>query len=60
LEIKEVSFFISFDQCKFDIYFVRDKYGYPGLFSGATGMVNLLLAFHPQPVLVSVDDMGLL
>jgi hypothetical protein len=33
---------------------------YPCLFSGAIGLVNLLLAFHPQPVLVSVNEIGLL
>jgi hypothetical protein len=26
---------------------------------GAIGLVNLLLAFHPKPALVSVDEMGL-
>jgi hypothetical protein len=35
------------------------KYCYSCLFSGAIGLVNLLPAFHPQPALVSVDEMGL-
>jgi hypothetical protein len=26
--------------------------------SGATGLVNLLPAFHPQPVLVSIDEVA--
>jgi hypothetical protein len=30
------------------------------LFSGAIGLVNLLLAFHPKPVFVSVNEMDLL
>jgi hypothetical protein len=54
-----VSFFILFYQCKFEVYFVQDKYWYSCLFSGAIGLVNLLLAFYPKPVLVSVDEMGL-
>jgi hypothetical protein len=29
-------------------------------FQGAIGLVNLLPAFHPKPVLVSVNEMGLL
>jgi hypothetical protein len=29
-------------------------------FLGAIGLVNLLPAFNPNPVLVSVDEMGLL
>jgi hypothetical protein len=33
---------------------------YSRLFSGAVGLVNLLPAFHPKPVLVSVVEMGLL
>jgi hypothetical protein len=44
----------------FEVCFVRDKYCYPCLFLGAIGLVNLLPAFRPQPVLVSVDEMGLL
>jgi hypothetical protein len=43
-----------------EVYFVQDKYGYPCLFSGTIGLVNLLLAFHSQPVLVSVNEIGLL
>jgi hypothetical protein len=48
------------DQCKFEVYFVRDKYCYSCLFSEAIGLRNLLPAFHPKPVLVSVNEMGLL
>jgi hypothetical protein len=33
--------------------------GTPAFFGGAIGLVNLLPAFHPKPVLVSVDEMGL-
>jgi hypothetical protein len=29
-------------------------------FLGAVGLVNLLPTFHPKPVLVSVDEIGLL
>jgi hypothetical protein len=29
-------------------------------FGGAIGLENLLPSFHPKPVLVSVDEMGLL
>jgi hypothetical protein len=32
----------------------------PACFWGAIGLVNLLPAFHPKPVFVSVNDMGLL
>jgi uncharacterized membrane protein len=53
--ISIVSFFIFFDQWKFDVYFIQDKYCYPCLFTGAIGLVNLLPAFFPQPVLISVD-----
>jgi hypothetical protein len=35
------------------------KYWYSCLFWGAIGLVKLLPAFHPKPVLVSVDEMGL-
>jgi hypothetical protein len=49
----------SFDQCKFEVYFVQGKYCYSCLFWGAIGLVNLP-AFHPKPVLVSVNEMGLL
>jgi hypothetical protein len=55
-----MSFFILFDECRFEVSFVRDKYCYSCLFSGAIGMVNILPAFHPKPVLFSVDEMGLL
>jgi hypothetical protein len=34
--------------------------GTPASFLGAICLVNLLPAFHPEPVLVSVDEMGLL
>jgi hypothetical protein len=50
-------FFILFDQCESEVYFVRDKYCYSCLFSGANGLVNLFPAFHPKPVLVSVNEM---
>jgi hypothetical protein len=43
-----------------EVYFVRDKYCYSCLFSGAIGLVNLLPAFHPKPMLISVSEMGLL
>jgi hypothetical protein len=36
------------------------KYCYPCLFSETIGLVNLLPAFHSQPVLISIDEMGLL
>jgi hypothetical protein len=29
-------------------------------FGGAIGLIDLFSAFHPQPVLVSVNEMGLL
>jgi hypothetical protein len=59
--IKEgMSFFILFDQCRFEVYFGIDKYCYSCLFSGAIGLVNLLPAFHPKPMLVSVSEMSLL
>jgi hypothetical protein len=32
----------------------------PACFGGATGLVNLLPAFHPKPVFVSANEMGLL
>jgi hypothetical protein len=51
-----MSFFILFDQCKVEVYFVQDKYCYSCLFLGAIGLVNLLQAFHPKPVLISVDE----
>jgi hypothetical protein len=40
--------------------FTLSKYCYSCLFSGAIGLVNLLPAFHPKPVLIFVDEMGLL
>jgi hypothetical protein len=52
----EMSFFISFHQCKFEIYFVRCKYCYSCLFSRAIDLVNLLPAFHHKPVFVSVNE----
>jgi hypothetical protein len=54
-----MSFFMSFDQCRFEVYFVRDKYCYSCLFSGAIGLVNLLPAFRPKPMFISVGEMGL-
>jgi hypothetical protein len=53
-----MSFFISFDQCRFEVYFVRDEYCYSCLFWRAIGLVNLP-AFHPKPMLISVGEMGL-
>jgi hypothetical protein len=32
----------------------------PACFGGAIGLVNILPAFHPKPVLISVDEVGLL
>jgi hypothetical protein len=32
----------------------------PACFGGAIVLVNLLPAFHPKPMLISVDEMGLL
>jgi hypothetical protein len=55
-----VSFFISFDQSRFEVYFVQDKYYYLCLFSGTIGLENIPPAFHSQPVLISVDEVGLL
>jgi hypothetical protein len=55
-----VSFFISFGQHWFEVYFVQDKYCYACLFSKAIVLGNLLAAFHPKPVLVSVDEVGIL
>jgi hypothetical protein len=55
----EVSFFVLFDQCKFEVYFVWYKYCYLYLFWGATGLVELL-AFHLKPVFISVNKMELL
>jgi hypothetical protein len=55
-----MSFFILFDQCKFEVYFVRYNYCYFCLFSGAIGLVNLLPAFHTQLVFISVNKMDLL
>jgi hypothetical protein len=54
-----MSFFISFHQCKFEVYFVQDKFCYLCLFSGAICLVELP-AFHSQPVLISVSEVGLL
>jgi hypothetical protein len=55
-----MSFFTLFDQCRFEVYFVRDKYCYSCLFSGAIALINLLPAFHPKPMLISIGEMGLL
>jgi hypothetical protein len=55
-----MSFFVSFDQCRFEVYFVRYKYCYSCLFSGTIGFVNLLPAFHPKPILISVDEIGVM
>jgi hypothetical protein len=51
---------ISFDQCRFEVYFVWGKYCYPCLFLGKFCLVNLFPAFHSQPVLISVNEVGLL
>jgi hypothetical protein len=51
----EVSF-ISFDQCKFEVYFVWYKCCYFFLFWGAIGLVNVILAFHSKPVFVCQWD----
>jgi hypothetical protein len=32
----------------------------PACFLGATGLVNLLPAFHPKPMIISVSEMSLL
>jgi hypothetical protein len=45
---------------KFEVYFIWDRYCYPCLFTGTTGLVGLLSAFPSQPVLVSVNEVGLL
>jgi hypothetical protein len=55
-----VSFFVSFDQCRFEVYFVWDTYCYSCLFWGAINLLNFLPAFLPKPVFVSVDEMCLL
>jgi hypothetical protein len=55
-----MSFLILFDQCRFEVYFVRDKYFYSCLFSEAIGLVNLLPAFHPKLMFISASEMGLL
>jgi hypothetical protein len=49
-----------FGQCKFEVYFVGDKYCYFCLFSVAIGLVNLLSDFHPKSAFTSVDQMGFL
>jgi hypothetical protein len=41
-----MSFFVSFDPCEFEVYFVQDKYCYSCLFLGTSGLVNLP-AIHP-------------
>jgi hypothetical protein len=43
-----------------EVYFVCGKYCYSCLFLWAIGLVNLLPTFRPEPVFVSVNDMGLL
>jgi hypothetical protein len=48
-----MSFFILFDQCKFEVYF-EINIATPAVFM-AIGLVNLLSAFHPKPVFVSVN-----
>jgi hypothetical protein len=55
----ECPFFLSFDQCKFEIYFFLDKLLLLPVFR-AIGLVNILLAFHPKPLLVSINEMDLL
>jgi hypothetical protein len=52
-------FLISFDQRKFEVYFVWDKYFYSCLFSGTIGLVNLP-GFHHKPVFISVNKICLL
>jgi hypothetical protein len=47
-------------KCRFEVYLVRDKYCYSCLFLLTIGSVNLLPGFHFQPVLISVDEVGLL
>jgi transposase InsO family protein len=54
-----MSFFISFDQCRFEVYFVKDKYCYSCLFSGAIGFLNLLPAFHNGPAFMVEIVQGL-
>jgi hypothetical protein len=49
------SFFILFDQCRFEA--TLSKYCYSCLVLGAIDLVNLLPAFHPKPVLVSANEM---
>jgi hypothetical protein len=56
----EMSSFVLFDQCKFEIYFVWYKYCYFCLFSGAISLVNHLSVFHPKPLFISVNNVGLL
>jgi hypothetical protein len=56
----EVSFFVSFDQCKFDFSFVWYKYFYPCLFSGDFSLVNHLSDFHTEPLILFVNKVGLL
>jgi hypothetical protein len=41
-------------------YFVQYKYCYSCLLSGAIGLVNLLSAFHPMLMFISVSTIGLL
>jgi hypothetical protein len=43
-----------------DLKSTLSKYCSSCLFSGAIGLVNLLPAFHPKPMLISVSPMGLL
>jgi hypothetical protein len=60
MECKDTLHCVLFNQCTLEVCIVSDKYCYSCLFSGTTGLVNLLWAFHPKPVLVSVNEMGLL
>jgi hypothetical protein len=46
-----VSFFISFGQCKFEIYFSWYKYCYSCPFLVAIDLVNLLPTFYSKPCL---------
>jgi hypothetical protein len=54
LFISRVSFFISFGQCKLEVLYPREVL-LPLPVYGHIGLVDLLPAFHSQPVLVSVD-----
>jgi hypothetical protein len=55
-----MSFFISFDQCRFEVYFVRDKYCYSCLFLGAIGLVNLNRIFSKKEIQIAKKHMKML